>query len=248
MNMRRRDFIIGAAVIAVLPRVACAQPRDRARRIGMLLLFSEGDPEALVRVKVFGQALQELGWTGNNDVKIEHRFAAGSFDKMRAFAKELVELKPDVIVTNSIQSIIAVWRQTRTIPIVFAMSPDPVDAGLIKSLSHPDETITGFMTFEYAIVGKWLELLKGIAPCVSRVGLMFNPDAYEKAFSPPRGNWMDWLRQLEAFAPSFAVDHVALPVRNFAETEDALAEFAHRPGGGLLVATDPFTVGNYQRL
>jgi putative tryptophan/tyrosine transport system substrate-binding protein len=248
MSMRRRDFMTGAAVVAVLPRPARAQPRDRARRIGMLLLFAEGDPEAQVRVKAFAQGLRELDWREGDNTNIEYRFAAGDFNRMRAFAKELVKLKPDVIVTNSIQPIIAVWRQTRTIPIVFAMSPDPVDAGLIKSLSHPEETITGFTTFEYAIVGKWLELLKAIAPRVTRVGLMFNPDAYDRTLYPPRGNWMDWFRQLEAFAPSFAIDHIAVPVRNFVESETALADFARRPDGGLLVATDPFTVGNYRHL
>ena len=212
MSARRRDFIIGAAVAAVLPRAARLEPRVPARRIGMLLLFAESDPEAQVRVKAFGQGLRALDWREGDNVNIEYRFAAGDFDRMRAFAKELVELKPDVIITNSIQPIIPVWQQTR-IPFIFAMAVDPVVVGLIKSLSHPDQTMTGFTTFEYAIVGKWLELLKAIAPRVKRVGIILNPDAWDRTLSPPRGDWKEWLHQAEAFAPSFAVEAIPVPVQ-----------------------------------
>jgi putative ABC transport system substrate-binding protein len=178
----------------------------------MLLLFAESDPEAQVRVKAFGQGLRALDWREGDNVNIEYRFAAGDFDRMRAFAKELVELKPDVIITNSIQPIIPVWQQTR-IPFIFAMAVDPVVVGLIKSLSHPDQTMTGFTTFEYAIVGKWLELLKAIAPRVKRVGIILNPDAWDRTLSPPRGDWKEWLHQAEAFAPSFAVEAIPVPVQ-----------------------------------
>jgi putative tryptophan/tyrosine transport system substrate-binding protein len=247
MSARRRDFIIGAAVAAALPHAARAQSRVRARRVGVLLLFAESDPEARVRVKAFGQGLRELHWSEGDNVNIEYRFAGGDFDRMRAFAGELVELKPDVIVTNSIQPIIPVWQQGR-IPIVFAMAVDPVVVGLIKSLSHPNQTMTGFTTFEYAIVGKWLELLKAIAPRVRTVGIIFNPHAWDRTLSPPRGDWKEWLLQAEAYAPSFAVEAVPVPVRNFTEMQQALAELGRRAEAGMLVALDPFTVGNYRHV
>lgn len=245
MRMRRRDFIIGAAVAWPCP--VRAQQRDRARRIAMLLNFAASDPEAEVRLKAFGQGLRELDWKEGDNVKVERRFAAGSFDRMRTFAEELVELKPDVIITNAIQPVIPVWQQTH-IPIVFVMAPDPVVQGLIKSLSHPDQTMTGFTTFEYAIVGKWLQLLKAIAPRVTRVGLMFNPDAWDRTLSPQRGNWKEWLHEVEAFAPSFAVNAIPIPVRSFTEMQDALADLGAGRVGGLLVALDPFTVGNYRHV
>src|SRR5262249_42089494 len=118
----------------------------------------------------------------------------------------------------------------------------------IKSLSHPDQTMTGFTGLEYAIVGKWLELLKAIAPRVTRIGFMFHPDAWDRTLTPPRGNWEEWLHEVEAFTPSFAVEPVPVPVRNFTEMQDGLAELGRRPGGGLLLALDPFIVGNYQRV
>jgi len=247
MSLQRRDFIIGAAVAAVLPRGLHAQPRDRARRVGVLLIFAESDPEAQVRVRALGQSLHELGWSEGDNIKMEYRFAAGDFGRMRAFAKELAELKPDLMITNAIQPIIPIWQQTH-IPIVFAMAPDPVVVGLIQSLSHPDRTMTGFTSFEYAIVGKWLELLKAIAPRVRRVGIMFNPDGWDRTLSPPRGDWEEWLHPLEAFAPSFAIEATPVAVRNFAEMHEALADLGRGGDGGLLVATDPSTVGNYRSI
>jgi putative tryptophan/tyrosine transport system substrate-binding protein len=149
---------------------------------------------------------------------------------------------------RAIHPIIAIWQQTRRIPIVLAMVPNPVEVGLIKSLPHPNENITGFTTFEYSIVGKWLEFLKAIGPGITRVGIMFNPEAYDRTLSPPQGTWLPWLSQFEAAAPSFAVEPVALRCRNLAEMRDALATFGAEQNHGLLIALDSFTVANYAHI
>jgi putative tryptophan/tyrosine transport system substrate-binding protein len=247
--MRRRAFVGVMAGAAAWPILGRAEQMDRMRRVGVLLLFSENDPEATVRVRAFGQALRDLGWKEGDNVITEYRFAAGDFDRMRAFAKELIALPVETIVTNSVQAIVAVSKEDHAIPIIFAMVPDPVGAGLIRSLSHPGENLTGFTTFEPSIIGKWVELLKAVAPTVSRVGFVHNPYAYERQVSPPRAMWWSlWLHELEAMAPSFSVQAVALPVRDFAETQRALASLSEEPGGSLLINVDPFTVGNYRAL
>jgi putative ABC transport system substrate-binding protein len=246
--MRRRTFlglVAGATAWSFAPRVRSA---ERTPRIGVLLIFARDDPEAAVRTRAFGQALRDLGWNEGGNIQVEYRFAAGDFDRMRALARELVGLPVDVIVTNSIQAILAVEQDSRTVPIVFAMIPDPVGAGLIKSLQHPGENLTGFTTFESTIIGKWLELLKAIAPGIPRVGFMYNPDAYDQLLSPPHlVFWSKWLHELEAVAPSFAVEPVALPVRDLGEMRDALSVLGRMPSG-LLVNVDPFTVGHCRPL
>jgi putative tryptophan/tyrosine transport system substrate-binding protein len=247
--MKRRAFITllgGAAAWPLASRVASAEPM---RRIGVLLLFSENDPEAAVRVRAFGQALQDLGWREGENVHTEYRFGAGDFDRMRAFAKELIAMPVDAMVTNSVQAILAIWQEDHAIPIVFAMVPDLVGAGLITSLSHPGENLTGFTTFEPAIIGKWVELLKAVAPDIRRIGFVYNSDAYERQGSPPYPMWWSlWLRELEAIAPSFSVQAVALRVHDLAETQRAFAALSEERGGALLINVDPFTVGHNRML
>ena len=217
------------------------------KRIGVLLLFATDDPEGAARVRAFEQELQRLGWSKGHNVQIEYRFAAGDVDRMRTFTTELVELQSDVIVGNSLSPIIAVLRETRPIPFVFGMVSNPVELGLIQSLSHPDQNMTGITGLDYpSIVGKWLELLKGIAPQVVRVGIMFNPDAYYVYLPPPPGSY--WLRQLEAVASAVGVEPVAVPVRDLGAMRDALAALGRLGNGGLLVATDTFTVAHYPNI
>jgi putative ABC transport system substrate-binding protein len=216
-------------------------------KIGVLLQFAASDPEAQVRVRVFEQALQMNGWRKGQGVEIEYRFAAGNFNQMRKFAEELVELPVDVMVTNALSPIIAARLGNRSVPIVFAMVPNPVEQGLIKGLSRPDQNMTGFTSFEYSsTLGKWLELLKATAPHIARVGMLFNPDAYFTYLPPPPGSY--WLRQLEAAASSLAIEPVPLPIRDLAEMHGALTALGRPRDGGLLVANDVFIVAHYRQV
>jgi putative tryptophan/tyrosine transport system substrate-binding protein len=247
--MRRRAFICFLGTAAAWPLASRAARPEPTRRVGVLLLFSENDPEATVRVRAFGQALQDLGWKEGDNVRTEYRFGEGNFERMRQFAKELIAQPVDAMVTNSLQAILAVAQEDHSVPVVFAMVPDPVGSGLVKSLSHPGENLTGFTTFEPSIIGKWVELLKGVAPGVRRVGFVHNPNAYEKQVSPPRAMWWSqWLRELEAVAPSFSLETIALPVHDLTETRRAFAALSEEPGGSLLINVDPFTVGHHGAL
>jgi putative tryptophan/tyrosine transport system substrate-binding protein len=172
--MRRREFIGGLGA-AAWPMATRAQQPDRARRVSVLMAFSENDPEAKAYLSGFTQRLSELGWINGRNVRMDVRWAAGSVDQMRTFTKELVDLQPDVIVANSTPVTAAFQRETRTIPIVFAGVADPVGDGFVASLPRPGGNITGFVSQEAGMAGKWLELLTEIAPTVRRVAIMFNP-------------------------------------------------------------------------
>jgi putative ABC transport system substrate-binding protein len=217
------------------------------KRIGVLMHYAADDAEAQDRVSAFETELQRYNWRQGRNVQIEHRFASGDFDLMHKFAKELVALPCSLIVTTALSPVIAARREDPAIPIVFANCPNPVEQGLIGSLSHPDQNMTGIAGLDYpSIIGKWVGLLKAIAPDVTRVGIMFNPDAYYSYLPPPPGSY--WVRQLEAVASSFAVATVAVPVRNLLEMRSALAVHSREPGCGLLVATDVFTLGHYRSI
>jgi putative tryptophan/tyrosine transport system substrate-binding protein len=241
MRMRRRDFVIGVAGAAAWPRTVLAQRSDRQRRVGVMLLFAETDPEPQARVMAFGEELKTLGWRNGDNVRIEYRFAAGNFDRMRAFAMEFLESKPDVIVTNTYQSIISV-QWDRMIPVVLAMVLDPVETGLVNSLSNPAENVTGFTTFDSSIVGKWLELLKVVKPSTSRVGFISNPDA----LSPPYQGV--WLRQFESAASLASVKPIPVSVHDLTQMRNAMATLGRESGTGLLIMPDTFTVGNYPHI
>jgi putative tryptophan/tyrosine transport system substrate-binding protein len=234
--MRRRAFIAVMAGAAAWPTLGRAEHTDRMRRVGVLLLFSRNDPETEARIRVLERGLRDMGWIQGENIQIEYRFAAGDITRLHADANQLIALPVDVIVTN----VTAVVRHTRTIPIVVAMvhSLSVTDPELIESLSHPGRNLTGFTTFEPMIVGKWLELLKAIAPDIKRIGLMFNPDA-SQAYCET------WLRQLEAFASPMAIEPSALRVHDLAELQGALAYLARRSDTGFLVVPDTFTVANY---
>jgi putative tryptophan/tyrosine transport system substrate-binding protein len=228
--MRRREFIalLGAAA---WPLAAQAQLSGRMRRVGCLYAFAENDPIVQVRVAAFRERLAQLGWTERN-VRIEEKFAGGDADQMQAYAAELVGSAPDVIVGNSTPVLAALKRATRTIPIVFFIVNDPAGQGFVDSLGHPGGNITGFSFVEFPMLGKWLEMLKEIAPSVRRTSLVFNPQTapYYPAF----------LRDFEAAAATLAAELSAMPVRGEAEIEAAVSAFAREPGGGLIVTPDPF--------
>jgi putative ABC transport system substrate-binding protein len=178
--VRRRDFMAvlgGAAVPSILWRsAACAQDGGEPRRVGVLSSLGESDPEARSMAASFHRALQEAGWIDGRNVRIEHRWAAGSVERLEAFAKELVGWRANVIVAHTTPSVIALRKETATIPIVFAQISDPIGAGFIANVARPGGNITGFSNFEASIGSKWIELLKETAPGVMRGAILFNPE------------------------------------------------------------------------
>jgi putative ABC transport system substrate-binding protein len=229
--MRRREFIAGLGGAAAWQLAALAQQPDRVRRVGFLHALAENDPEVQARVAVFRGELARLGWTERN-VRIEQRFAEGDFDQMQAYAAELVGSVPDVIVANSTPALAALKQATRTIPIIFSVVSDPAGQGFVASLGRPGGNITGFSFVEFPMLGKWVEMLKEIAPSVKRITLVFNPQTapYYPAF----------LRDFEGAAATRAAELSATPVRDEAEIQAAASAFAREPGGGLIAAPDPF--------
>ena len=170
--MKRREFIVGLAATAGTPFASSAQERVKRPRVGFLMHLTPGDPDAMARVAAFLQGLQELGWATDRNIQIDYRWAAGQNELYRKYALELVALRPDVLVTTVTDTVRALQRATRTIPIVFTSVIDPVGSGLITNLSHPGGNATGFSLYEFGISGKWLELLKQIAPSVTRVAVL----------------------------------------------------------------------------
>jgi putative tryptophan/tyrosine transport system substrate-binding protein len=232
--MRRRQFIAGLGSAAAWPVVARAQQGERIRRIGVLMAFEENDPQGKSYLSAFMQGLGELGWTDARNVRVEIRWAADNLDRLRMFAKELIELQPDVLYTSSTPATSALHRETRTIPIVFASVSDPIGAGFVTSLPHPGGNITGFINLEGTLGGKWLELLTEIAPGIKRAAILFNPDTAPSDAS-------DYLRSFEAAARSLKMEPIAAPVHSDAEIEMAITSLGREPGGGLVVMADVFT-------
>src|SRR5262245_43899532 len=217
--IRRREFITLLGGAAAWPLAARAQQPERMRRIGVLTGTAESDTEGQSEIAAFRQALQDLGWADGRSVQIASRWAAADADRIRTYAKELVALQPDAVLAITTPVVTALLRETRTIPIVFVRVSDPVVVGFVPSLANPGGNVTGFTNFEPSIAGKWLELLKEIAPRMTRVTVMFNP-----ATAPGGGSY--FLRLVEAAAPSFAVKVSAAPVHNVAEIERVVAAVA----------------------
>jgi putative ABC transport system substrate-binding protein len=232
--LHRRGFItlIGGAA-AAWPLAALAQS-DR-RRIGVLMGYPEGDPHAQANVTALRQGLQALGWTEGQNVAIDYRWAGGDPDKARAFARELIALAPDLIVSSTNQVTAILRQETTSIPIVFVFVGDPVGSGFAASLAKPGGNSTGFANFENSTGGKWLELVGEVAPGVKRVGFVYNPDA------PPN---VGFFRAAEAAAPSLGIKLVPVAVHNAAEIEQGIAAIAQTEGGGLIVAPHAVTLGN----
>ena len=174
--MKRREFIAGLGSTVAWPLAARAQQPDRVRRIGLLMAIDINDPEGKLRYSAFTQALTDMGWTDGRNVRIDLRWGSGDINRIRAFARELVDLQPDIVVTNATPATIAVQRETRTIPIVFVGVGDPVASDIVARLDRPSGNITGFALYEGSLGGKWLELLSEIAPGLKRAAIMFNPD------------------------------------------------------------------------
>jgi putative ABC transport system substrate-binding protein len=207
------------------------------RRIGLFIApTEENDPESQVRITAFRQGLEALGWTEGRNIRIDFRFGGGDVARIQAYAVELVNAEPDVIVANSSAVVVALKHATRTIPIVCASFQDPVAQGFVASLARPGGNITGFTYVDFPMLGKWLELLKEMVPSVRTAALMFNPETVPY--------YHDWLREFKAHPQPLAVDLVAAPVHNDVEIEAAIVALAHEPGGGLINTPDPFTTGH----
>jgi putative ABC transport system substrate-binding protein len=230
--MKRREFITLLAGAAACPIAAHAQQGERMRRIVFLHGIAENDPEARARLEAFRQGLEALGWVENRNIQIAHRFSGGDFVQMQTYTRELVDSSPDLIVASSSPVIAALKQATRTIPIVFSVVNDPLGQGFIANQARPGANITGFTFVEFPMIGKWLELLKEIAPGVKRITLLFNPQT--AAYYP------FFVREFGVGAASLAAEISATPVRDGAEIETAVGVLAREPGGGLIAAPDPF--------
>src|SRR5262249_26323150 len=229
--MRRREFItlLGSAV-AAWPFGALAQQAERVRRVGGLMNARSDDPDGQARLIVVVRGLEELGWSAGRNVGIDIRGGAGDAERYRRYAGELVGLAPDVILGPTSPVVAALQRTTSTVPIVFVGVIDPVGAGFVANLARPGGNTTGFAAFEYGISGKWLALLKEIAPAVTRAAVLRDP-----AIAAGIGQ----LAAIQAVAPSLRVELSPLDLRGDSELERAVAEFAHAPNGGVIVTAGP---------
>jgi putative tryptophan/tyrosine transport system substrate-binding protein len=232
-GMRRREFITllcGAAV--GWPLAARAQQPDRMRRIGVLMFMGADDPYGQKSVKAFQEELQELGWMESRNIRIDIRWAP-DLGSMQRFAKELVALQPDVILSPTGSATRSILEQTRTIPLIFAVINDPVGDGFVQSFARPGGNVTGFINMEPTMAGKWVELLKEIAPRVNRAAFLFNP-----ATTPYREVY---LNPFKAAATSFAMEAITAPVHDSSELQSAVAAQVREPNGSLIVMPDSFT-------
>jgi putative tryptophan/tyrosine transport system substrate-binding protein len=231
--MRRRDFIAlvcGAA--ASKPLSARAEQPEQMRRVGILLAGAENDPNQQADQAKFSNALRASGWTEGRNITVDYRWAAGDPHRIQMFAKELVDLKPDLLVGQSTPVIAALKGETGKIPIVFVQVSDPVGSGFVSSLSHPGGNITGFVNFESSLSGKWIELLKEIVPRLTGAALMFNPD------TAPYFNY--YLQPFQAAARASALEPITSEVHSVADVERIGASIGARPETGLVVMPDVF--------
>ena len=230
--MRRREFlgVLGSAA-AAWPLAARAQQPESVRRIGVLSGAAMDTPDLQARLAAFQQVLQQLGWTDGRNVRIDYRWGAGSADNIRKYAAELVALAPDVILATG-PTVEQLLQATRTVPIVFVITPDPVGSGFVDSLSRPGGNATGFMLFEYSLSAKWLELLKQIAPAVTRAAVLRDP-----ATTSGVGQFA----VIQSVAPSVGIEVSPVNVRDAGEVERAVKAFARSPNVGLIMTAGPLT-------
>ena len=238
--MDRRAFISGASlVLLAAPLTGEAQQADRIRRIGLLIPFAESDVEAQAQIAAFHEALRTLGWNEGRNVRIDYRWAAQDTARIRAFAKELIELQPDVILARTTPVTAALQKETRTIPIVFAVVSDPVGDGIVASLARPGGNVTGFTNVDASLGSRWLQLLKEIAPRIRRVAFMFDPK-----MAPGGGAY--YRRLIQGAAPSIGVQVIETAVHDAADIKRAIDAFTREPNGGLIVLPDVTNV-NHRR-
>ena len=240
-RVQRRYFLFAAGALVAAPLAAGAQQTSQMRRIGVLMGLAESDPQAKARIAAFREGLQTLGWAEGHNIRIDIRWATTSDAlAMQRFAKELVALQPHLILSHNTPTTEALLRQTRTIPIVFAVVSDPIGTGFAQSFSRPGGNVTGFTNIEPTMASKWLELLKEIAPNVTQVAFLFNPA------TAPYAEY--YLSPFKVAAASLAVEAIPSPVRNTSELESAIAAQARTPNGGLVLMTDSFLVTHRARI
>ena len=239
--MRRRQFLALLGSMAIgCPADVVAQKPERVRRIGVLMPFTASSALGLRRAKIFTQALQDLGWTDGQNTRIDYRWAGGDIEQIQSLAKELVGSRPDVLVGIGSAPTAALQQATRTIPIVFLMSTDPVAEGIVQSLARPGGNATGFFATEPSLGGKWLELLKEIVPGLRRVGVIFNPETSTGGTS--------YLHSVETAAPLFSVEAIGAPVHHAGDIELAISSLVREPGGGLIVLPGAFTASHLKQI
>ena len=235
VTIGRRELVaaLGGAV-AAWPLAARAQQPDRMRRIGVLMGYAESDREGQANFSAFQGGLQKLGWTEGRNIRIDARWASADADLVQRFAKELVALQPDLILSHSTPATAALLQETRTIPVIFGIVADPIGSGFVASFPRPGGNATGFAVAEPTQAGKWMELLKEIAPQVTRVAALFNP---------AMASFLEfWLKPFKAAAPSFGVEVIEAPVHDTSELESVMAALAREANSGLFVILDAFTI------
>jgi putative ABC transport system substrate-binding protein len=238
--MRRRDFITGVVGSTVAwPLAARAQQPGQVRRIGVLLPYGENDPGMQALITAFKRRLQDLGWTEGRNIRFDYRFTGENTERIRTGAGELVAVAPDVIFVSSNLAVVGLRQATRTIPIVFSQVSNPVESGFVTSLARPGGNITGFSSLETAIGGKWLEVLKQVAPGVRRAAVVYSPDSAAN---------VAFLRAAETASTSLRMTVTAASVRDAADMERALTAFAREPNGGLVVVPNPVTMATGGKL
>jgi putative ABC transport system substrate-binding protein len=230
--MRRRDFLCAlGGVAAAWPFAARAEQPDQIRRIGVLMLYPENDPQGQLRATAFQEGLQKLGWVVGRNVQIDFQWGFGDADWIKSAAAQLLRLSPDVILANGPPAAKTMQQASRTVPVIFIAGSDPVVDGLVPSLAHPGGNLTGFYVFEPSLAAKLLELLKEMAPKVARVAVLYNPDA----------NPASWTASAVAAGPKFAVEVVTSALRDSKDIEAAMAQWGREPNVGLIVVPDPAT-------
>jgi putative ABC transport system substrate-binding protein len=238
--MRRRDFFaVVISATSIWSRAAVAQQSDRAWRIGVLMSGAEADPQQQANISALVQGLQDLKWSLGGSLLIDYRWGAADAERMQRYARELVALKPDAMLVQG-AAFPAAFQATSKIPIVFVLIADPVRRGIVASLARPGGNCTGFTQNAIEMGGKWLELLKEIAPRVARVAFVFNPEMSLDAAS--------FLAAVEAAAPSFGVGVTRAPVTNAAEIDSVIASFARQADGGLVIEPSAFTLLHRQQI
>jgi putative ABC transport system substrate-binding protein len=229
--MRRREFIMAVGGATAWPLAVRAQQADGMRRIGVLMVIAETDPEAQPRIAAFLAGLQSFGWIEGRNIQIHYRWAAGDPARTRTYATELIGLTPDVIFVSSTPALAAL-KESRTIPIIFVGVPDPIGSGFVVSLARPGGHVTGISNFEFSMGGKWVGLLREIAPRTARVAIMINPGT-------PGGP--SFLGPIEAAAALLSIDSIRFPVQGAADIERTIEAFGREPDGGVIVLPSPVT-------
>jgi putative tryptophan/tyrosine transport system substrate-binding protein len=233
--MNRREIIAALGATAVSPFSALAQLGEQMHSVGVLMSFLQDDPAGIADVEAFRRRLTELGWVEGRNIRIEFRWPGSDVERARVLAKELVALKPDVLLARSTPTTAALKRETDTIPIVFVNIAEPIDSGFVQTLARPGGNTTGFTNFESSIGGKWLQLLKEAAPALVRIAIIYNPQT-----APFAGLY---LGSVQSAAPSLALQIVDMPVHSDSDIAAAVPMFAREPGGGLIAIPDTFTIG-----